>query len=117
MRQNMRSRRWRSTAGTTILYHLRNYLPDPSLSVMTTGRAELLEHDRAAATAGAAGPSRDYGPDGAAGGLRGSTPRQADDTTTRPSGSGPTLQADARDSESLTTCYGPQGTGWVPLFL
>ena len=52
-----------------------------------------------AATAGAAGPFRDYGPDGAAGGLSRSTPLQADDTTTRPSGSGPTRQTYARDSE------------------
>ena len=43
--------------------------------------------------------SRDYGPDGAAGGLSRSTPRQVDDTTTRPSGSGPTRQSDDRDSE------------------
>ena len=44
---------------------------------------------------------RDYEPDGAAGGLSlsRSTPRQADDTTTRPSGSGPTCQSDDRDSE------------------
>ena len=53
----------------------------------------------AAATAGVAGPFRDYGPDGVAGGQRQSTPRQADDTTTRPSGSGPARQSDARDSE------------------
>ena len=53
----------------------------------------------AAATAGAAGPFRDYGPDGAAGRLSRSTPRQADDTTTRPSGSGPTRQSDVWDSE------------------
>ena len=53
----------------------------------------------AAAIAGAAGPYRDYGPDGAADGLSRSTPRYADDTTTRPSGSGPTRQSDARDSE------------------
>ena len=31
---------------------------------------------------------RDYGPDGAAGGLSRSTPRQADDATTRPTGAG-----------------------------
>ena len=39
----------------------------------------------AAASAGAAGPFRDYWPDEAAGGLSRSTPRQADDTTTLPS--------------------------------
>jgi hypothetical protein len=53
----------------------------------------------AAASAGAAGPSRDYGLDGAADGLSRSTPRHADDTTKRPSGSGPTRESDARDSE------------------
>ena len=37
----------------------------------------------AAATAEAAGPFRDYGPDGAAGGLSRSTLLQADDTITR----------------------------------
>ena len=36
----------------------------------------------AVASAGAAGPFRDYGPDGAAGGLSRRIPRRADDTTT-----------------------------------
>jgi hypothetical protein len=90
---------------------------------MTTGQIELMEHGRrrhirrgrwtlfqdygqdgAAGTAtesgGAAGPSRDYGLDGAAAGLSRSTQRHADDTTTRPSWSGPTRQSDARDTES-----------------
>jgi len=40
----------------------------------------------AADSAGAAEPSRDYGPDGGADGLSWSTPRQAYDSTTRPSG-------------------------------
>ena len=53
----------------------------------------------AAASAGAAGPFRDYGPDGAAGGLSQSTQRQADDTTTRPSWGWPTRQSDVPDSE------------------
>ena len=53
----------------------------------------------AASTAGAAGPFRDYGPDEAVGELSRSTPRQADDTATQPSGSGPTRQSDIRDSE------------------
>ena len=58
----------------------------------------------AAASTGAAGPFRDYGPRAApADGLSRSTPRQADDMTTRPSGSGPTLQSDARDSEPRFT--------------
>ncbi len=55
----------------------------------------------AAATAVAAALSRDYGPHGAAGGLSRSTPRQADCTTTRPLGSGPTRQSDARASEPI----------------
>jgi hypothetical protein len=55
----------------------------------------------AAASAGAAGPSRDHGTDGpgAADGLSLSRMRHADDTTTRPTGSGPTRQSSARDSE------------------
>ena len=53
----------------------------------------------ATASAGAAGPFRDYWQDGAADGLSRSTPRQADYTTTRPSGSGLTRQSDALDSE------------------
>ncbi len=53
-----------------------------------------------AASAGAAGPSRDYGPDGAADGLSWSTQLHADDTTTRSSGSRPTRQSDAWDPES-----------------
>ena len=52
-----------------------------------------------------------YGPDGAAGGLSRSTPRRADDTTTRPSGAGPTRQSDDRDSEPdyllCPTMHGP----------
>ncbi len=66
-------------AGTTILYHIRNYHRTHSQLVVTTGRTELLEDRTAAASAGAAGPftGRDYGPDGAAGGSRWSTPRTA----------------------------------------
>ena len=67
----------------------------------------------AAASAGATGPFRDYGPDGAASGLSRSTSRQADDTTTRPSGSGPTRQSDVWDSEPVyllrPTRHGPGG--------
>ena len=70
----------------------------------------------AVASAGAAGTFRDYGPDGAAGGLCRSTPRRADDTNTRPSesGAGPTRQSDDRDSEPgyllRPTMHGPGGT-------
>ena len=65
---------------------------------------------------------RDYGPDGAAGGLSRSTPLQADDTTTRPSGSGPTRQSDVRDSEPdyllRPTRHGQGGTmSYYSLFL
>jgi hypothetical protein len=53
----------------------------------------------AAASAEAAGLSRDIGPDGAADGLSWSTLGHADGTTTIPSGSGPKRQSYARDSE------------------
>ncbi len=56
-----------------------------------------------AAPAGAAVPFRDCGPDGAADGLSRSTPLHADNTTTRPSGSGQTRQSNARDSMSTTS--------------
>ncbi len=55
----------------------------------------------AAASTGAAGPFRDYGPDEPADGLSQGTLRHADDMTTRPSGSGPTRQSDSRDSEPV----------------
>ncbi len=43
-----------------------------------------------------------------------STPRQADESTTRPSGSGPTRQSDARDFEpSFYTPIDEQGSGRV----
>jgi hypothetical protein len=58
--------------------------PGPQDLSGTTGRAGAA--DAADDSAEAAVPSRDYGPDGAADGLSRSTPRQADDTTTRPSG-------------------------------
>ena len=67
--------------------------------------------DATAATAGAAGHFRDYWPDEVAGGQRQRTRRQADDTTLRPSGSGPTRQSDAQDSEPdyllWLTSHGP----------
>ncbi len=47
---------------------------------------------------------RDYGPDGDADGQRWRSPRQADDSTTQISGSGPPCQSDARDSESSSVC-------------
>jgi hypothetical protein len=58
--------------------------------------------DAAAYSAGAAAVhSR---PDGAADGLTRSTLWHAEDTTTRPSWSGPTRQSDALDSQSSSTC-------------
>jgi hypothetical protein len=60
------------------------YPPGPQDLSGTTGRAGAA--DAAADAAEAAVPFRDYGPDGVADGLSRSTPRQADDTTTRPSG-------------------------------
>ncbi len=51
------------------------------------------------ATAGAAGPSRDFGQDEAADGLSWSTPRDADRWATQPSWSGLTRQFYALDFE------------------
>ncbi len=57
---------------------------------------------------------RNYGPDGSAGWLCRSTSRQADDTTTRPSGSGPTSQSDAGIlGQSFFTPIDRQGLGRV----
>ena len=54
---------------------------------------------------------RDYGPDGAAGGLSRSTLRQADDTTTpRPLGTGRHVSPTS-GTRSQTTCYVRRGTG------
>jgi hypothetical protein len=69
----------------------KDYRPD--------GVADVETADVAAESTGAAVPTRDYGPDGAADGLSLSTPRQADDTTMLPFGSGLTRQYDARDSK------------------
>ena len=55
---------------------------------------------------------RDYGPDGAAGGLSRSTPRQADDATTRPSGAGRHVSPTS-GTRGQTTCYVRRGTGRV----
>ena len=92
-------------AGTTILYHLRNCRRPHSSSVLTAGRRELLEH-------GHRDLPRDYGPDGAAGGLSRSTPRRADNTTTRPSGAGRRVSPTTW-TRSQTTCYVRRGTGRV----
>jgi hypothetical protein len=61
--------------------------PDPSYCKwrLRAGRC-CWSMGNAADSAGAAAPSRDYGQDRSADRLSRSTPRQADDTTTRPSG-------------------------------
>ena len=58
---------------------------------------------------------RNYGPDGAAGGLSRSTPRRADDTTTRPSGAGRRVSL-TTGTRSQATCYVRRGMGRVVLF-
>ena len=92
--------------------------PPPALVlVMAAGRRELLEHGhhrrirRGRRTF--RGPG-DYWPDGAAGGLSRSTPRQADDATTRPSGAGRRVSP-TTGTQSQTTCYVQRGTGRVCL--
>ncbi len=66
--------------------------PKPQDLPRTTGRPGAA--DDVVDSAGAAVPFRDYGPDGSAGWLCRSTPRQADESNTRPCGSGPTHQSD-----------------------
>ncbi len=57
---------------------------------------------------------RNYGPDGSAGWLCRSAPRQADDSTTRPSGRRPTRQSDALDlGPSFYRPIDRQGSGRV----
>ena len=57
---------------------------------------------------------RYYGQDGAAGGLSRSTPRQADDATTRPSGAGRHVShGPTTGSQNQATCYVRRGTGPV----
>ena len=76
-----------ATTGRTVLWEYGatpSYPPGPQDLSGTTGRAGAA--DAAADAAEAAVPFRDYGPDGVADRLSRSTPRQADDTTTRPSG-------------------------------
>ena len=76
-------------AGTTILYHLRICRRPHSSSVMTAGRRELLEHGhrrrfrRGRRTFRGTTGRTEQRADSSR-----STPRRADDTTTRPSGAG-----------------------------
>jgi hypothetical protein len=100
-------------AGTTILYHLRNRRRPHSSSGMTAGRRELLEDGhRRRFRRGRRTFRGTTGRDGAAGGLSRSTPRRADDTTTRPSGAGRRVSPTTR-TRSQTTCYVRRGTGRV----
>ena len=85
-------------AGTTILYHFRICLRPHSSSVMTAGR-RVGGWAPPPLPPGPQDLPRDYGPDGAAGGLSRSTPWLANETTTLPSGAGQTRQSDDRDSE------------------
>ncbi len=83
---------------------LRDYGPDGAAgsrrrAVGTAGPSEGLRTDREQQMP-PQGPmylSRNYGPDGSAGGLCQRTTRQADESTTQPSGSRQTRQSDARD--------------------
>ena len=71
------------SAGTTILYHLRICRRPHSSSGMTAGRQELLgDGHRRRFRLGHRTIPRDYGPDGAAGGLSQSTQQQVDHATT-----------------------------------
>ncbi len=89
---------------------LRDYGPDEAAgsrrrAVGTTGPFQGLRADREQRTPPSIPPGlqylpKNYGPDGSAGWLCRSTPRQADESNTRPFGSGPTRQFDARDIES-----------------
>ena len=100
-------------AGTTILYHLRNRRRPHSSSVMTAGRRELLEHGHRRRIRRSRRTFRGTtGRDGAAGGLSRSTPRRADDATTRPSGAGRHVSPTS-GTRSQTTCYVRRGTGRV----
>ncbi len=125
MLMQVQRRRIRWSRGTV----LRDYGPDEAASnrrraVGTAGPFQGLRADREQRTPPSTpqGPqylSRNYRPDGSAGWLCRSTPRQTDDTTTRPFGSGPTRQSDARDSESSSTWQGPTrpGLGTFPLLM
>ena len=97
--------RWDGSAGTTILYH-----PSPRNLNRRPHSSRIIKCRTHSPSKMTTGPFSDY----AAGGLSRSTPRQADDTTTRHSGSGPTRQSDDRGSESdcslRPTRHGSGGT-------
>ena len=99
-------------AGTTILYHLRNRRPHSS-AVMTAGRRELLEHGHRRRIRRSRRTYRGTtGRTGAAGRLSRSTPQQADDATTRPSGAGRHVSPTS-GTRIQTTCYVRRGPGRV----
>ncbi len=85
----------------------RDYWPEEAAeslrrAVGTAGPFQGLRADREQRTPPSTPPGpqylpRNYGPDRSAGWLCRSAPRQADDTTTRASGSGPKRQFDARE--------------------
>ncbi len=88
-------------------------------AVGTAGPFEGLRADREQRTPPSTPPgpqylSRNYWQDGSAAGLCRSIPRQADDTTTRPSGSGPMRQSAAQVfGPSYYTPINRQGSGRV----
>jgi hypothetical protein len=89
----------------------RTPLPNPPGPQDLSGTTDLPgAADADADSAEAAVPSDESRADG----LGWSTPRHADDSTMRPSGSGPTSQSDARDSESSFKCKVRRGSGRVP---
>jgi hypothetical protein len=89
----------------------RTPLPNPPGPQDLSGTTDLPGAvDADADSAEAAVPSDGLRADG----LAWSTPRHADDSTTRPSWSGPTSQFDARDSESSFKCKVRRGPGRVP---
>ena len=94
-------------AGTTILYHLRNRRRPHSSSGMTAGRRGCWGWAPPPLPPGPQDLPRDYGPDGAAGGLK---PEYTAASGPRTFGSGPTT-----GTRSQTTCYVRRGTGRVVL--
>ena len=92
-------------AGTTILYHLRNRRRPHSSSGMTAGRRGCWGWAPPPLPPGPQDLPRNYGPDGAAGGLK---PEFTAASGPRTYGSGPTT-----GTRSQTTCYVRRGTGRV----
>ena len=92
-------------AGTTMLYHLRNCRRPHSSSRMTAGRRGCWGWAEPPLPPGPQDLPRDYGLDGAAGGLK---PEYTAASGIRDYGSGPTT-----GTRSQTTCYVRRGTGRV----